>query len=78
MVARGQVNFFPKARVVVPVYDKMAPIMPHSFNLSEIEKILYILRKFFKKQKNRTIAKYRAHYRFLLRGQNVFSSVIRT
>ena len=26
----GQINFFPKTQVVVPVYDKMASIMPHS------------------------------------------------
>ena len=30
VVAAGQINFFLKTQVVVPVYDKMASIMPHS------------------------------------------------
>ena len=38
MVVTGQINFFPKTQVVVAVYDNMASIMPHSLNLSEIEK----------------------------------------
>ena len=39
MVATGQINFIPKTQVMVPVYDKMASIMPHGKNPSEIEKI---------------------------------------
>ena len=39
MAATGQINVIPKTQVAVPVYDKMASIMPHSKNLSEIEKI---------------------------------------
>ena len=50
MVATGQINFIPKTQVVVPVYDKMASIMPHSYNLSEIE-IFLLLRKNFQKKK---------------------------
>ena len=30
VVATGQINFFPKTQVVVPVYDRMASIVPHS------------------------------------------------
>ena len=28
--ATGQIGFFPKAQIVVPVYDKMASMMAHS------------------------------------------------
>ena len=51
VVATGQINFIPKTQVVVPVYNKMAYIMPHSQNLAEIEKIFWLLRKNFRKQK---------------------------
>ena len=79
MVATGQINFIPKTQVVVPVYDKMASIMPHSKNLSEIKKMFLLLRKKFSENKrNSTIFKYRVHCRFLLRGENILASVIRT
>ena len=34
--------------------------------------------KFLENKRNSMIAKYRAHYRFLLRRQNILTSVIRT
>ena len=78
MAATRPINFFPKTQVVMPVYDKIVSIMPHCENLSEIEKIFWLLRIFLENKRNSAIAKYMADYRFLLRGQNVLASVIKT
>ena len=78
MVATGQINFIPKTQVMVPVYDKMASIKCLIVKIYQKLRFLTFEKKFSENKRNSTIAKYRVHCRFLLRGQNILASVIRT